>query len=122
VISTALPLIRGNSIKPIALLSPRRNAVLPELATADEQGLAGFDADAWNAFFLPRSTPEPIVRRLAKATSDALDLPWVRERLEGLGLNVPAPERRTPEYLTKLVPRELEKWAAPVKASGASAD
>jgi tripartite-type tricarboxylate transporter receptor subunit TctC len=49
VISTALPLIRSNSIKPIALLSPRRNAVLPALATADEQGLAGFDADA----FLP---------------------------------------------------------------------
>jgi hypothetical protein len=46
----------------------------------------------------------------------------VRERLEGLGLNVPPPERRTPEYLAKLVPSELEKWAAPVKASGASAD
>jgi tripartite-type tricarboxylate transporter receptor subunit TctC len=122
VISTALPLIRSKSAKAIALLSPRRNPVLPELATADEQGLAGFDADAWNAFFLPRGTPDPIVRRLAKATSDALDLPWVRERLEGLGLNVPPPERRTPEYLAKLVPSELEKWAAPVKASGASAD
>jgi tripartite-type tricarboxylate transporter receptor subunit TctC len=121
VISTALPLIRSNSIKPIALLSPRRNAVLPELATADEQGLAGFDADAWNAFFLPRGTPEPIVRRLAQATSGALDLPWVRERLEGLGLNVPAPERRTPEYLAKLLPSELAKWAGPVKASGAGA-
>jgi hypothetical protein len=46
----------------------------------------------------------------------------VRERLEGLGLNVPAPERRTPEYLAKLVASELEKWAAPVKASGISAD
>jgi tripartite-type tricarboxylate transporter receptor subunit TctC len=122
VISTALPLIRSNSAKAIALLSPRRNPVLPELATADEQGLAGFDADAWNAFFLPRGTPEPVVRRLAKATSDALDLPWVRERLEGLGLNVPPPERRTPEYLAKLVPSELVKWAAPVKASGASTD
>jgi tripartite-type tricarboxylate transporter receptor subunit TctC len=122
VISTALPLIRSNSIKPIALLSPRRNAVLPELATADEQGLAGFDADAWNAFFLPRGTPEPIVRRLAQATSGALDLPWVRERLEGLGLNVPAPERRTPEYLAKLLPSELAKWAGPVKASGAGGD
>src|SRR5437016_4931911 len=72
VISTALPLIRSKSAKAIALLSPQRNSVLPELATADEQGLAGFDADAWNAFFLPRGTPEPIVRRLAKATSDAL--------------------------------------------------
>jgi tripartite-type tricarboxylate transporter receptor subunit TctC len=122
VISTALPLIRSNSIKPIALLSPQRSAVLPDLATAQEQGLAGFDADAWNAFFLPRGTPEPIVRRLAKATSDVLDLPWVRERLEGLGLNVPAPERRTPEYLAQLVASELEKWAAPVKASGVGAD
>jgi tripartite-type tricarboxylate transporter receptor subunit TctC len=121
VISTALPLIRGKSIKPIALLSPQRSPVLPSLATAQEQGLAGFDADAWNAFFLPRGTPEPIVRRLAKATSDALDIPWVRERLVGLGLNVPPPERRTPEYLAKLLPRELEKWAGPVKASGAAA-
>jgi tripartite-type tricarboxylate transporter receptor subunit TctC len=122
VISTALPLIRSNSIKPIALLSPQRSAVLPDLATAQEQGLAGFDADAWNAFFLPRGTPEPIVRRLAKATSDVLELPWVRERLEGLGLNVPASERRTPEYLAQLVASELEKWAAPVKASGVGAD
>jgi tripartite-type tricarboxylate transporter receptor subunit TctC len=122
VISTALPLIRSRSVKPIALLSPQRSAVLPDLATADEQGLAGFDADAWNAFFLPRGTPEPIVRRLAKAASDALDLAWVRERLVGLGLNVPPPQRRTPEYLAKLVASELVKWAAPVKASGASAD
>jgi len=122
VVSTALPLIRGGSIKPIAMLSPARNHVLPDLPTAQEQGLAGFDADAWNAFFLPRGTPEPIVRRLAKATSDALDLPWVRERMQELGLNIPPPERRTPDYLAKLVPRELEKWAAPVKASGVVTD
>jgi hypothetical protein len=61
------------------------------------------------------------VRRLAKATSDALDLPWVHERLEGLGLNVTPPERRTPEYLAKLIPSELVKWADAVKASGAAA-
>ena len=47
---------------------------------------------------------------------------WVRERLEGLGLNVPPPQRRTPEYLAKLIPSELEKWAGPVKASGAAVD
>jgi tripartite-type tricarboxylate transporter receptor subunit TctC len=122
VISTALPLIRSRSVKPIALLSPQRSQVLPELATAQEQGLSGFDADAWNAFFFPKDTPASIVRRLAKATSDALDMTWVRERIEGLGLNVPPPQRRTPEYLARLVPSELEKWAAPVKASGASTD
>jgi tripartite-type tricarboxylate transporter receptor subunit TctC len=122
VISTALPLIRSNAIKPIALLSPARNHVLPDLATADEQGLTGFDADAWNAFFLPRGTPESIVRRLAKATSDALEIPWVHVRLEELGLNVPPPARRTPEHLAKLVVTEIDKWAAPVKASGISTD
>jgi tripartite-type tricarboxylate transporter receptor subunit TctC len=120
VISTSLPLVRSHSIKAIAMLSPQRSPVLPDLPTAQEQGLAGFDADAWNAFFLPKGTPDAIVQRLAKVTSDVLDMPWVRERLVGLGLNVPPPERRSPEYLTKLIPSELEKWAAPVKSSGVS--
>jgi hypothetical protein len=42
--------------------------------------------------------------------------------MQELGLNIPPPERRTPDYLAKLVPRELEKWAAPVKASGIATD
>ena len=96
--------------------------MLPDLTTADEQGLKDFDADGWNAFFFPKGTPDAIVRRLAAATSDILDAPGVRERLEALGLNVPAPERRTPDYLAKLVVSELEKWAGPVKASGAAED
>src|SRR5262249_51512879 len=119
VISTSLPLVRGNSVKALALLSPSRSPVMPELATAHEQGLKDFDVDGWNAFFFPKDTPDPIVRRLAKATSDILDVPAVRERLEGFGLNVPAPERRTPESLRPLVGSELQKSAAPVKATGA---
>jgi hypothetical protein len=47
-------------------------------------------------------------------------VPAVRERLESLGLNVPGRDRRTPEYLQSLVLSDLEKWAAPVKASGAA--
>jgi tripartite-type tricarboxylate transporter receptor subunit TctC len=119
VISTSLPLVRADSVKALAMLSPARSPVMPELPTAHEQGLKDFDGDGWNAFFFPKGTPEPIVRRLAQATSDVLDVPAVRERLEGLGLNVPPPERRTPEYLARLVRSELDKWAAPVKASGA---
>ena len=119
-VQTSLPLIRSQTVKALAILSPVRARVLPEVPTAHEQGLKDFDADAWNAFFFPKGTPEPIVRRLAKATSDILDNPAMRERLEDLGLNVPAPERRNPEFLGKLVLSELDKWAAPVKASGAS--
>jgi len=120
VISTSLPLIRAHQVKALALLSPERSPVMPELPTSHEQGLTNFDGDGWNAFFFPKGTPDAIVRRLASATSEILDDPAIRTRLEGLGLNVPAKERRTPEYLGKLVLSELEKWAAPVKASGAA--
>ena len=122
VTSTAAPLIRGNQIKALAILSPERSRALSEIPTADEQGLTNFDADGWNAFFFPKDTPPPIVRRLARATSAILDEPAVRERLEGLGLNIPKPERRTPEYLSGLVRSELEKWGPPLRASGVSAD
>jgi tripartite-type tricarboxylate transporter receptor subunit TctC len=122
IISTALPQIRADTVKPLALLSLNRSPVLPKLATADEQGLKGFDVDAWNAFFFPKGTPEPIVRRLAKATSDAVDTPAVRARLVDLGLTIAAPERRNPDYVAKLVPSELAKWAPAIKASGVSPD
>jgi tripartite-type tricarboxylate transporter receptor subunit TctC len=122
IVSTAQPFVQGNLVKALALLTPQRSRAYPDLPTAHEQGLKDFDADGWNAFFFPKGTPEPIVRRLAKATSDILDVPAVRERLEGFGLNVPGPERRSPEYLTRLVQSELDKWGPPVKSSGATAD
>ena len=59
------------------------------------------------------------MQRLAAATNEVLEAPAVRERVLGLGLNIPAPERRTPQYLATLVINELAKWAAPMKASGA---
>ena len=122
VTSTGAPHVRSSAIKALATLSPERNRALPELATAHEQGLTNFDADGWNAFFFPRGTPEPIVRKLAQATSTILDMPDVRARLEQAGLNAAVPERRTPDYLGKLVVSELDKWGPPVRASGVSAD
>jgi tripartite-type tricarboxylate transporter receptor subunit TctC len=122
VITGALPVIQSHAVKPIAYLSPKRSPVLPDVATADEQGLADFDTSSWHAMFLPAGTPEPIVRRLSAALSETLDTPAVRERLEGLGATVVAPERRGPEYLAKFLPAEIHKWAAPIKASGAVID
>jgi tripartite-type tricarboxylate transporter receptor subunit TctC len=120
VTSTTAPLLRAGEVKALALLSPSRNTAMPEVPTAHEQGLKDFNCDGWNALFFPKGTPEPIVRRLSAGISEISDMPSVRERLESLGLNVPARERRTPEYLQSLVLSDLEKWAAPVKASGAA--
>ena len=82
----------------------------------------GVESSAWNAFFLPKGAPDPIVRKLNKAAGDALGDPVLRKRLEDLGLDIVPPERRTPEYLAKFLPEEIERWAKPIHAAGISAD
>src|SRR3954452_13101249 len=112
----------AQTVKGIALLSAKRAAVVAQLATSAEQGLAGVEASVWNAFFLPKATPEPIVRRLNAAMNDMLENPTLRRRLEDLGLEIVAPERRSPEYLAKFVREEVERWGRLIKAAGISAD
>ena len=121
-ISTALPQIEAGTVKAIATLGPSRPPVLASIPTAQEQGLPGLDCSAWIALVFPKGVPAPAVRRLAKAASEALDSPPVRERLESAGVTLVSPERRTPEYLAKFIPAEIAKWAAPIKASGVSID
>jgi tripartite-type tricarboxylate transporter receptor subunit TctC len=121
-VPAVLPQIQDGTIKAIAVLSPNRSSVIPDLPTAAEQGLSGADADVWQGFFLPKGTPEAVVRKLNKALSDALDTPSVRERFERMGIGLPPPEHRSPEYLAQLVSSEIEKWRGPIKASGVSID
>jgi tripartite-type tricarboxylate transporter receptor subunit TctC len=121
-ISTALPQIQGDAVKAIATLGLDRAPGLENLPTAQELGLPGLDCGSWASLSLPKGTPDAIVRRLAKASNDAVETPAVRERFKSIGVTIPAAERRTPEYLAKFVPSEIERWAAPIKASGASAD
>jgi len=119
-ISTALPQIQSNTVKAIATLGLERAPGLEQLPTAQEQGLPGLDCGSWSSLSFPKGTPDEIVRHLAKAVNEAVETPAVRERFKGIGVTIPPPERRTPEYLAKFVPSEIERWAAPIKASGAS--
>jgi tripartite-type tricarboxylate transporter receptor subunit TctC len=122
VISTALPQIRGDTVKALATMSATRAAVLPEVPTTLEQGLPDVDANGWNGFFFPKDTPEAIIRRVNAATAETLDTPAVRKRIEDLGLFVPPPAERSPEFLARLVVSELDKWGPPIRAAGVSAD
>jgi tripartite-type tricarboxylate transporter receptor subunit TctC len=119
-ISTALPQIKSEAVKAMATLTRERTPMLPNLATADEQGLTDFDAPGWYALVLPKGTPDAIIRRLNKALSDALDTPAVKDRLTQLGNTIVPPAQRTPEYLAKFIRSEIAKWAGPIKASGVS--
>jgi tripartite-type tricarboxylate transporter receptor subunit TctC len=114
----AAPQIEGNQINAIAALTRGRAARLPDLATAQEQGLEGVEAFLWFGFFLPKSTPAAIVQRLHGATVASMNTPAVQARLKDIGAELVGPDRRSPEYLQKFVESEIEKWAGPIKAAG----
>ena len=119
ILSTAAQPIRDKAVNAIAMLSRARSPVMPELPTAHEQGLRDFDIYSWNAVFLPKATPPEIVGKLNAALSKVMDNPAVRGKLEDLGLYVVAPEERSPGHLKEFVNSEIEKWAAPIRLSGA---
>jgi tripartite-type tricarboxylate transporter receptor subunit TctC len=106
-ISTALPQIQGGAVKAVVTLGIDRAPGLENLQTAEELGLKGLDCGAWAAFSFPKGVPEAMVRRLAKATNEAVETPALRERFKQIGVTIPAAERRTTEYLAKFVPAEI---------------
>jgi len=119
IISTAKPQIDGGTVRALAIMTKDRSPVLPNLPTTLEQGL-DVQAYTWNAIFLPKGAPADVVKKLHDAIVTAMDTPAVKERLQGIGAQVVAPDRRSPEYLGSFVKSEIEKWAAPIKASGVS--
>jgi tripartite-type tricarboxylate transporter receptor subunit TctC len=122
ILATAISQIEGKQVKAIATLTKNRSPRLPMLTSAHEQGLANFEASSWNAIFLPRGTPAPVIHKLHDATVAAMETPAVQARLKELGVNIVAPERRSPEYLKEFVAAEIAKWAAPIKATGIKLD
>jgi tripartite-type tricarboxylate transporter receptor subunit TctC len=117
-ISTATPQIKGGTVKAYATFGLERAPGLENLPTAVELGMKGLDCGAWGAFSFPKGTPKAIVQRLAKASSDAIDTPAVRDRFKGIGVVVTAKDRRSPEYFAGFVKSEIARWAVPIKASG----
>jgi len=121
-ISTAAAQIKAGNVKAIAMMSPNRAAVLPDLATAQEQGLPDIDCGTWSSFAFPKGTPDALAQRLADATNRALESAFVRERLEAVGVEIMPPERRTREYLTKILPGAVAKQAEIIRAGGLAAE
>ncbi len=121
IVTTAKPQIDGGTVKAIAVLNDSRSAALPDVPTAMEQG---YDVKAytWNAFFLPKGTPEAIVGKLNQAMLETMKTPAVRDKLDAVGLKLVSEDRATPAYLDGFVQSEIAKWAVLIKASGISID
>ncbi|HEY6863989.1 MAG TPA: tripartite tricarboxylate transporter substrate-binding protein [Burkholderiales bacterium] len=121
-IQTGAVQAKSGKVKGIAVMAAKRSPSIPDLATTGEQGLGGAEVSVWNAFFLPKGAPAPVVRRLNKAMSDMLDSPVIRKRLEDLGLEIVAPERRSPEYLARFLAEEIRRWGVVISDAQIKAD
>jgi len=121
-VASALPQIQGGNVKAIATLGAERAPGLENLPTAKELGINGLDCGSWNALAVPKGTPEAIVRRLAQASSDAIDAPAVIERFKSIGVTVTPKDQRSPQYLGRYIASEIERWAVPIKSSGVTVE
>jgi tripartite-type tricarboxylate transporter receptor subunit TctC len=122
IVTTAIGQIESKLIKPMAILGKKRTPILPTVPSAYEQGLTELEASAWYAFFLPAGTPAPIVQKLHEATIATIETPAVQQRLKEIGAELVARERRSSDYLARFVVSEIERWGAPLRAAGVTAE
>jgi tripartite-type tricarboxylate transporter receptor subunit TctC len=121
-LGAAIALITGKQVKALALLSRDRSPLMPELATAREQGLPDYDVTTWTAFFLPKGAPKEVVDKLVEVTHAAMETPAIKARMTEIGVTNVAPERRSPDYLAKFVVDEIARWEGPIKSGGMQVD
>ena len=122
VMTTAKPPIDGGVVNGLAVFDSKRSPALPNVPTAAEQGTPDLVAYTWNAIFLPKGAPAPIVKKIHDAALEAMHTPSVRDRLSGLGAEIASDQDATPQHLGEFLKSEIAKWAVPIKASGVSVE
>ena len=112
-------LVQTGKVRPIAVTTAKRFALLPELPTIAEAGYPGFEALAWNGVLVAAGTPRAIVQRLNTEIDAILKDPEVKSQLNANGFELVG---GTPEDLAALIKSESEKWAPVIRRTGAKID
>jgi tripartite-type tricarboxylate transporter receptor subunit TctC len=112
---TTLPHARSGRLRPLAVTTLQRSALLPQLPTLDEAGVKGYELASWFGLFAPAGTPGAIVNRLNKAVNTATARPAMRERLSSQGAE---PLGGTPADLASYLKRELAKYGKVIREAG----
>ena len=115
-IPSALAHIRSGKLRALATTGAKRAAVLPELPTIAEQGLAGYEAGVWIGLLAPAGTPKAIVEKLNAEGQKAIKAADFAKRMADLGYEVIG---GTPEQMRATIDAEVKRWYPVVKASGA---
>jgi tripartite-type tricarboxylate transporter receptor subunit TctC len=115
----AVPYLKANRVRALAVTSLKRSGALPDVPTLDEAGVPGFESTAWWGLLAPAKTPKPIIDRLYNVATSTMKLPEIRTRLDQLGAE---PAGHTPEAFDQLIRDDISKWGKVVKALGITAD
>jgi tripartite-type tricarboxylate transporter receptor subunit TctC len=110
-----LPHVRSARMRGLAVTSPKRSPVVPDLPTVDEAGVPGFEIMPWSGYVLPRGSAREIVLKLNAEINKALKSPGVTEKMAAIGS---IPVGGTPEEFAAHLRRETEKWARVIKSAG----
>lgn len=111
--------VKAGTVRGIAVSTLKRTPALPDLPTADEQGLKGYDANTNGGFLAPAGTPKAIINRLNAEINAALKLPDVRAKLEATGIDI---QGGSPQDYAALIKSDLAKWGRVVKEAGIPAE
>jgi tripartite-type tricarboxylate transporter receptor subunit TctC len=111
---SAMPHVKTNRLKAIAVTTARRLADMPELPTVAESGIKGFEVTGWYGLLAPAGTPQAIVSRLNADMAATLKTPDVRQKLAAAGLEV---ETSTPQGFADFMKAEIAKYSKVVKAA-----
>jgi tripartite-type tricarboxylate transporter receptor subunit TctC len=118
--TAAVSLVQAGKLKLLAVTTGKRMALAPQLPTMIEAGVPGFEMSSWQAVYAPKGTPRPIVQKLNAEIRKILAMPDVKDKLGNqLGMEIVG---SSPEELAAHMGREIPRWAALVKKSGASAN
>jgi tripartite-type tricarboxylate transporter receptor subunit TctC len=115
----ALPFVQDGKLRALAVTSPERIPVLPEVPTLAEAGLPGYAVEFWQGLFVPAATPAPAIARLNQAARAAAADAALVQDMARRGIAIAA---SSPEELDALLRRETQEWAALVQATGIKAD
>jgi tripartite-type tricarboxylate transporter receptor subunit TctC len=103
--------IQSGHVKGLVISSPKRLGTIPDVPTAAEAGLPGFQQQGWNGFFVPKGTPKPVVDKLNAALRTAVASETFQKRMDELGSLPASGDELTPEYVKQLVPVEIERFS-----------
>lgn len=117
--SATLPHARAGKLRVLAVTTPKRSSMAPDIPTLAEAGVPGYDVTTWYGLVVPAGTSKEIIARLHAATVSALAHPAVKERFAPTDLE---PYASTPEQLGAYIRSEVAKWAKVIKESGVRAD